>query len=283
MSNQVDSINYIDRSQLDQLKPYLDQLTEQVETEEYIATDPVQFIHAFDEKEDKLIAGFFAAIMAWGRRDIVIRKVEDFLSRLDFQPRSSILSYSATDRDILRGFKHRTFKPVDMHWMMIIIQRIITRYGSFEQFWEFCYDESNGDNKQFMSNIHTYFFDMAPEAAQRTRKHISRADKKSACKRLWLFLKWTTRPNSPVDQPLMDFLPTSKLMIPLDVHVARHSRALGLLQRKSNDWKAVVNLTRILRYLDPKDPVKYDYALFGLSSNPDFIPNYFVSNPNLQY
>ena len=275
MSTKQEKKLHIDKQRLKNLKPYLDQLTEHVETEEYIATDPVQFIHAFEKKEDQLIAGFFAATMAWGRRDIVIRKVEDFLGRMDFQPQSFIRSYSQSDRDILRGFKHRTFKPVDMHWMIIIIQRIIDRYGSFEKFWEFCYAKSNGDNRQFMSNIHNYFFDLAPEAAQRTRKHVSRADRNSACKRLWLFLKWTTRPNSPVDLPLMDFISTSELMIPLDVHVARHSRALGLLKRKSNDWKAVEKLTHILRFLDPEDPVKYDYALFGMSDYPGFIPERF--------
>lgn len=263
------------------LKPFLDKWVDKIEDPKYIDSDPVLFMHAFNDKEDQLLAGFFAATMAWGRRDVVIRKVRDFLDRMDNRPTEFITNFSDRDARRFEGFKHRTFKPIDMKWLVKILQSILLEYHSFENFWKACYTEAGRNNRPLMSVFHEQFFAQYPEAPQRTRKHVSNADKKSSCKRLYLYLRWAVRKESPVDLGLMNFIPQSQLMIPLDVHVARQARALGLLNRSYNDWWAVEELTQALRLLDPEDPVKYDYALFGLGINPDQIPAKFIVNGHM--
>jgi uncharacterized protein (TIGR02757 family) len=265
--------------EINKLKPFLDKWVTKIEDPDYINDDPVLFMHAFNQKEDQLLAGFFAATMAWGRRDVVIRKVRDFLNRMDNRPVNFITNFSDRDAKRFEGFKHRTFKPIDMKWLVKILQTILQDYNSFESFWTHCYQKAAQKNRPLMSVFHEQFFAQHPEAPQRTRKHVSNADKKSSCKRLYLFLRWAVRDNSPVDLGLMDFMPQSELMIPLDVHVARQARALGLLSRTYNDWWAVQELTEALRLLDPEDPAKYDYALFGLGVNQDQIPQEFIKNP----
>lgn len=257
-------MNSLDKSEILQLKPMLDEWVERVEQPDYIADDPVQFMHVFEDKEDRALAGFLAALMAWGRRDIVIRKVEDLLERMEHRPGDFIRGFREADASRFEGFKHRTFKPVDIYWLVKILQAILEEYGTFEAFWERCRTEAESSGRPLMGVFHESFFNMAPEAAGRTRKHISDAEKNSSCKRLYLYLRWAIRKDSPVDTGIMDFMPASELMIPLDVHVARQARRLGLLTRSYNDWKAVVELTENLRLLDPSDPAKYDYALFGL-------------------
>ena len=267
------------QKEIKNLKSFLDKWVTKIEAPDYINDDPVLFMHAFNQKEDQLLAGFFAATMAWGRRDVVIRKVRDFLNRMDNRPADFIANFSDRDAKRFEGFKHRTFKPIDMKWLVKILQTILQDYDSFEDFWAKCYQEAKIDNRPLMSVFHDQFFAQHPEAPQRTRKHVSNADKKSSCKRLYLFLRWAIRDNSPVDLGLMDFMPQSELMIPLDVHVARQARAIGLLSRTYNDWWAVQELTEALRLLDPEDPAKYDYALFGLGVNQDQIPQEFIKNP----
>jgi len=265
--------------EIKELKSFLDNWVEKIEQPDYVDDDPILFMHAFNQKEDQLLAGFFAATMAWGRRDVVIRKVRDFLDRMDNRPADFIANFSDRDAHRFEGFKHRTFKPIDMKWLVKILQTILRDYNSFENFWGYCYQKANENNRPLMSVFHEQFFDQHPEAPQRTRKHVSNADKKSSCKRLYLFLRWAVRDKSTVDLGLMNFLPQSELMIPLDVHVARQARALGLLSRTYNDWWAVQELTEALQLLDPQDPAKYDYALFGLGVNQNKIPEEFIKNP----
>lgn len=268
-------------NQIKKLKSFLDRWVDHIEKPEYINSDPILFMHAFQDKEDQLLAGFFAATMAWGRRDIVIRKVQDFLDRIDNRPAEFITNFSDRDARRFEGFKHRTFKPIDMKWLTKILQAILLDYGSFENFWKSCYQQAEQKNRPLMTVFHEQFFAQYPESPQRTRKHISNADKKSSCKRLYLFLRWSIRRQSSVDLGLMNFMPESELMIPLDVHVARQARALGLLSRTYNDWWAVQELTDALRLLDPEDPAKFDYALFGLGVNPGSIPEDLIVNPEI--
>lgn len=262
------------------LKPYLDEWVKRVEKSSYIDSDPVLFMHAFNEKQDQLLAGFFAAIMAWGRRDIVIRKVRDLLNRMDNRPADFIGNFSDRDSVRFEGFKHRTFKPVDIKWLTKILQSILHKFHSFEAFWKVCYQKAQETDRPLITVFHEDFFAQHPEAPRRTRKHISNADKKSSCKRLYLYLRWAIREDSPVDLGIMNFMPPSDLMIPLDVHVARQARILGLLSRRYNDWRAVEELTKALRLLDTNDPAKYDYALFGLGVNNNSIPKELVINQN---
>jgi uncharacterized protein (TIGR02757 family) len=272
------SLRRISDENLLRLKPLLDEIGHQVEVPAYIDKDPVLFMHAFEDPNDMALAGFFAAVMAWGRRDIVIDKVDDLLRRMDYQPESFIRNYTDADRDVLKGFKHRTFKPVDMHWLIKNLQHHVRHFDSFEGFWADCYRESQAKSEPLMGVFHRRFFAPYPETPRRSRKHISDAAKQSSCKRLYLYLRWCIRSDSPVDPGIMNFMPASELYIPLDVHVARHARRMGLLTRKSNDWKAVVELTERLRLLKPEDPSWYDYALFGIGIGDFAIPNRFKIN-----
>lgn len=245
------------------LKPKLDALVEQIEQPDFIDNDPIQFMYAFEDKNDKELAGFFAAIMAWGRRDIVINKVDDLLKRMDYKPADFILNFNESDAAKLEGFKHRTFKPIDIYWLVKTLQSILKKHHTFEAFWEKCYQKSKTQQRELIAVFHEEFFSIHPEVPQRTRKHISNPEKNSSAKRLNMYLRWCIR-SGPVDLGVMTFMNPSELKIPLDVHVARQARALGLLKRKQNDWKAVIELNKNLHKLDPEDPAKYDFALFGM-------------------
>ncbi|MFV1883527.1 MAG: TIGR02757 family protein [Balneola sp.] len=258
------------------LKPYLDSLVQKIEAPEYIHSDPIQFMHAFESKTDQEIAGFFAAIMAWGRRDIVIAKVDDLLKRMNYKPTEFVQNFSESDVPDLETFKHRTFKPIDIYWLVKGLKTILKEFGDFEGFWSSCYRQANKENRELIAVFHERFFELHPETPQRTRKHISNPEKNSSAKRLYMYLRWCIR-KSEVDLGIWGFMSTAELKIPLDVHVARQARRLGLLSRTQNDWKAVQELTEKLQLLDPDDPAKYDFALFGLGVYPEFEEDNFVA------
>lgn len=260
----------------------MDDLVEKIEQPDYINDDPVQFMHAFDDKTDRELAGFFAATMAWGRRDIVNAKVEDLLNRMNNRPSDFILNYSESDAPNFEGFKHRTFKPVDLHWLTKTLQSILLKFGDFEKFWAFCDDQAKCQKRDLISVFHEQFFTFHPEIPWRVRKHVSNPEKNSSAKRLYMYLRWVIRKGSPVDPGTMDFISPAELKIPLDVHVARQARKLGLLSRKQNDWKSVLELTKRMKILDPEDPAKYDYALFGIGVLGSDIPEELVVNKRVE-
>lgn len=269
----------LSESQIVELKPWLDGWVFRVEQPSYIDEDPVLFMHAFDDKLDRELAGFFASIMAWGRRDIVIAKVRDLLERMDNQPAGFIGNFTERDAKRFDGFKHRTFKAVDIYWLTRILKNILQEHGTFENFWKHCRRTAQKNDRELIAAFHDEFFATCPEMARRTRKHISNPEKNSSCKRLYLYLRWTIRKGSPVDPGTMNFIKPSELMVPLDVHVARQARVLGILERTYNDWKAAQELTRKMRLLDPDDPAKYDYALFGLGVSDTSCPEELLLNP----
>jgi uncharacterized protein (TIGR02757 family) len=272
------SYKTISRKKLLQLKPYLDDLVQKIEQPDYIDKDPVQFMHAFEHRTDQALAGFFAATMAWGRRDIVNAKVENLLQRMQYKPAEFIGNYSVSDAANFEGFKHRTFKPIDLHWLTKTLQTILLKFQDFESFWAFCADKSRREHRELVAIFHEQFFLLHPEMPQRTRKHVSNPEKNSSAKRLYMYLRWCIRKNSCVDPGIMKFISPAQLKIPLDVHVARQARKLGLLSRKQNDWKAVLELTKRLKVLTPEDPAKYDYALFGIGVTDSEIPDKFIIN-----
>ena len=254
------------KSALLELKPLLDHINDKVEQPDYIPEDPVQFMHAFEEKRDQEIAGFLAATMAWGRRDIVVSKVDDLLKRMQYAPFEFVMGYSQAEYKVFRRFKHRTFKPIDMHGLVLTLQEIYRRYPDLEAFWQECYLDGKKEKRPFLGIFNERFFSLSPDLAPRTRKHVSNPENGSPCKRLYMFLRWTIRKNSPVDPGIWSFMPQSELQIPLDVHVARQGRKFGLITRRSNDWKTVNELTDTLSILNPEDPARYDYALFGIGA-----------------
>ncbi len=249
-----------------QLKPYLDQINDNVEKPDYITYDPVQFMHAFTDKKDMEIAGFLAALMAWGRRDIVVAKVEELLHRMDYQPYEFVKEYGPPDFNLFQTFKHRTFKPIDLHGIILSLKQIYSEFSDFEEFWKSCIVEANHQSRHFLAVFHHRFLNKSNDLVERTRKHISNPEKGSTCKRMWMYLRWCIRKNSPVDVGIWSLFPQSNLQIPFDVHVARQARKYGLLSRRSNDLKAVEELTDTLRILNPEDPARYDYALFGIGA-----------------
>lgn len=295
---------------LAELKDHLDSINNQIEQPEYIELDPVQFMHLFQRKKDAEIAGFLGAIMAWGRRDIVIAKGSELMERMNFEPYSFVMNYHAGKSDRLDGFRHRTLKPVDLHGIFLTLQHIYRTFADFEAFWEDCRREGECRYHQEMSRgqvsqklvrlpqrsaqfthmdrsslsswmmevFHDRFVGLHPEFRPRTRKHIANAGTGSTCKRLYMYLRWCCREKSPVDLGIWSFLKPSELLIPFDVHVARISRRYGLLSRRTNDLKAVQELTARLRLLDPEDPVRYDYALFALGALNAELPAKFRLN-----
>lgn len=270
--NTADTYSDDFKSYLFELKPYLDKLGREVEVPEYVDSDPVLFMHAFDEIEDKLLAGFFASLMAWGRRDVVINKTHQLIELMDNRPYQYILNFDEANHSAFESFKHRTFKPIDIYWLVTILHRILQGHGAFSEFWRYCHNKALQKNEELLDIFNTEFFAVAPEVTTRTHKHISSPSKNSSCKRLCLFLRWAVRRSSVVDLGLLEFVKPEHLHIPLDVHVARHSRQLGLLTRASNDWKAVTELTSVLKTLNPNDPAFYDYALFGMGIRPEQVP-----------
>ncbi len=266
------------KKRLEKLKPVLDELADKIEQPSYIDSDPIQFMYRYQDRTNRLIAGFFAALMAWGRRDIVINKVDDLFSRMGESPADFILHFSDSDGDLFSDFKHRTFKPEDIYWLITLLKQMLRRYGDPEEFWKHCYELSLRLNRELISVFHEQFLNLEPSVPARLRKHLADSEKNSSCKRLYLYLRWTIRQNSQVDTGLMNFMPASELMIPLDVHVARYSRRLGLLTRKQNDWKAVCELTEVLRKLNPDDPARYDYALFGVGVMEHSLPSELIVN-----
>src|SRR6056297_1795958 len=188
-----------------------------------------------------------------------------------------LASYSA-GFIILKGFKHRTFKPIDIHGLISGLQTIYTQFDDFESFWSHCYDLALKQNRHFLAIFRELFFELSFDSAVRTGKHISDPEKGSTCKRLYMYLRWMIRKNSPVDPGLWNFMPPAELQVPFDVHVARQSRRYGLITRKSNDLKTVNELTNTLKLMNPDDPAVYDFALFGLGALDYTLPKRFILN-----
>lgn len=260
---------------MNELDRWLEELVRKVEVPEYIDTDPVQFMHAYDDTEDRLIAAFFAANLAWGRRDIVIRKVGELLESFGPSPARFIRTYPEAGSSAFQGWKHRTFTADDIHWLCLSLRRGLDAHSRFEGLWLAAYSRAIHERRLLMGVFHEDFFARIPESPHRVRKHLSNNENGGSCKRLYLFLRWTMRRDSCVDMPLMSFMALSELYIPLDVHVGRYARKYGLLTRTQDDWKSVVELTERLRLIDAEDPAKFDYALFGLG----IIPEASASDP----
>lgn len=244
-----------------QVKSLLEKKYLEYATEEFIALDPVQIPHYFSKKEDIEIAGFLAASIAWGQRPVILKNAKTILSFMDYDPHQFILHHTNADLIVFNNFRHRTMLAEDIKFFITSLKNIYQNHGGLEQV--FINGFKKGSVKESINELNSVFFSI--EHPNRTRKHISNPAKNSAAKRLNMFLRWMVRQDhSSIDFGVWKTIPSSQLMIPLDVHTARNARHLGLLHRKSNDWKAVEELTHNLRYFDANDPVKYDYALFGM-------------------
>jgi len=244
------------------LKDFLDKKVEQYNTPDFIENDPICIPHIFETKQDREIMGFFAAIFAWGQRKTIINKCRELADRMDNQPYDFITNHKDSDLKKLLGFKHRTFNDSDLLYSINFMKEHYSKYASLEDAF---FPTADTDIEKALDYFRTYFFSL-PDAPQHTRKHIPSPAQKSACKRLNLYLRWMVRNDDKgVDFGLWSKASVRNLITPLDLHVDRTARKLGLLQRDKADWRAAIDLTDSLKILDVNDPVKYDFALFGIS------------------
>ena len=237
------------------------------ETREFIPDDPISIPHLFSNKADIEIAGFLAATIAWGQRKSILKNAHSFMERMDFSPFDFVLNFEKSDEKVFDGFVHRTFQPEDAVCFVRALQRIIRDYGSLETVFTSEWEASGRPNnlKDVISKFHTLFFNQPH--LDRTRKHVANPTKGSAAKRLNMYLRWMVRSaDRGVDFGIWNQIPPGVLSIPLDVHTSTVGRALGLLNRTQNDWKSVEELDASLRRFDAVDPVKFDFALFGLGA-----------------
>ncbi|HVY75546.1 MAG TPA: TIGR02757 family protein [Puia sp.] len=247
-----------------QLRDLLERKVKQYNHPSFIASDPVSIPHRFSKKQDIEIAGLFAAVFAWGQRPTIIRKSEELMQFMDLAPHDFILHHRPRDLKKLLAFKHRTFNATDLLYFIRFLQFHYRRQDSLES----AFLADGGPRTERMKNglaaFHQRFFSLE-DAPERTRKHIATPERNAACKRLNMYLRWMVRQDKQgVDFGLWEQLSPADLICPVDLHVARVARRFGLITRKQTDWETAVELTNALRRMDPKDPVKYDYALFGL-------------------
>jgi uncharacterized protein (TIGR02757 family) len=249
------------------IREFLEEKASEYNRPEFIASDPVQIPHRFRKKEDIELAAFLTAILAWGQRRTIIKKGGELMQRMDNSPHEFIMNAARPDRIHLEGFCHRTFNSSDTLYFIQSLQNLLLQHGSLGAFFEAKYLDTR-DTKETIQYFRRAFFNIP--CLPRTYKHIPDVSRGSSAKRLTLFLRWMVRHDDRgVDFGLWRKIPTSALYIPLDVHSGEVARKLGLLRHKQNDWQAVEELTGVLRSFDPEDPVKYDFALFGMGVNED--------------
>lgn len=246
------------------LKRLLEEWYHKTNQRVFISDDPISIPHRFKTKQDIEIAGFFAAIMAWGNRTTIINKCTKLIDLMDNSPYQFILN--ASDRDMKRfeGFAHRTLNDTDILYLIAFLQKWYQQHDSLETAFTATLGVNDETVEQALVGFYNAVFSIQPISI-RTQKHIASPLKKSACKRLNMYLRWMVRQDgSGVDFGIWDSIKPSQLICPLDVHVQRVALKLGLLERKQSDWTAAVQLTESLKDFSSKDPVKYDYALFGM-------------------
>lgn len=245
----------------DELKEFLDEKVNQYNTLDFIDTDPVQIPHRFQTKEDIEIAGFLAATIAWGNRKMIINNANKMMDIMGNSPYDFVMSFTDEDLNKVDGFVHRTFNADDFKYFIKSLNHIYTTHNGLEEI--FAKNQTEDSMQDAISKFKSIFFEVDP--LERTRKHISDPLNNSAAKRINMWLRWMVRKDANgVDLGIWNSIPTSKLSCPLDVHSGNVARKLGILTRKQNDAKALKELDTKLREMDMNDPVKYDFALFGL-------------------
>ncbi len=245
----------------DELKSFLDYKSQQYESVGFIAHDPIQIPHQFSKKEDIEIAAFLSATIAWGNRVSISKSGKKMMDMMEASPYDFVLNHQENDLKKFKGFVHRTFNEQDLSYFIVSLKNIHQKHGGLEKIFSV-------NSKSIQERIHQFkktFFEL--NHPQRTQKHISDPLKGSAAKRINMFLRWMVRSNEKeVDFGIWKSISPSILSLPLDVHTGNIARKLGLLERKQNDARALSELDSQLRKFDPNDPVKYDFALFGLGA-----------------
>lgn len=241
----------------------LEKLTEKYETVEFIKDDPIQFAHRFERLEDIEIAGFISSLFAYGNRKIFIKKLDELFEIMGNKPLDFVLNF---DPKQLKGFNYRFAKDFDIIEVLSILSKLYKEDGGLVDLFVYGWGHNNTISTMLQTVTDYFYSNVQNNVGQGFYHLIPNPKNGGAMKRMNMFLRWMVR-KPPVDLGLWTFIPTSELLIPLDVHVARISREMGLLSRNSNDFKAVLELNENLKKFDPKDPAKFDFAIFGLGIN----------------
>lgn len=252
------------------LKDFLDEKVLLYNREDFIALDPVSIPHQFSKKQDIEISGFFAATLAWGQRITIIKKCRELMAMMDDAPHDFMLHHTENDLKPFIHFKHRTFNDIDTLYFISFFSRFYRNHDSLEKAFTQGWTGEENEMEGLLVRFQELFF-ADPDAPQRTKKHVATPKRKSACKRINMFLRWMVRKDDQgVDFGIWNTIGSNQLVCPCDVHVDRVARKLGLIQRKQTDWRTAMELTERLREFDAQDPVKYDFALFGLGVEEKF-------------
>lgn len=246
------------------VKDYLDNQVKKFNDPSFIEGDPISIPHLFSKKQDIEIIGLWTAVLSWGLRKTIISKAKELCDYMDHQPFEFVMHHTESDLRRILKFKHRTFNNTDTLCFLSFFKWYYTFSDTLEDAFLVYDDRGDISIKAGIKQFHN-IFKSAPDFIPRTKKHISTPANNSSCKRINMFLRWMVRNDqNGVDFGIWKRIPIESLKIPLDVHVFRVASNLGLISRTKADWKTVEELTKVLRSFDPKDPVKYDYALFSL-------------------
>jgi uncharacterized protein (TIGR02757 family) len=246
------------------LRGFLDEKVEQYNQPGFIANDPISIPHRFSKKQDIEISGFFAAILAWGQRKTIINKCLELFLLMDNSPHDFLINHLEIDLQPFLNFKHRTFNDVDTLYFIHFLSWFYQTHESLEDAFLLGQTGKADAMESILTQFHHFFFSL-PDSPSRTQKHIATPARKAACKRINMFLRWMVRSDDKgVDFGIWNRIQSAQLICPCDLHVDRVGRKLGLITRKQTDWFTAIELTDRLREFDPLDPVKYDFALFGL-------------------
>jgi uncharacterized protein (TIGR02757 family) len=252
------------------IKDFLDEKVAQFNRPNFIELDPISIPHRFSKKQDIEIAGFFAAILAWGQRKTILNKCSELLACMDNAPHDFMLNHTEGDLKAVLGFKHRTFNEVDALYFVHFLSWFYRHQDSLEKAFLIGQTGAIDSMESILIQFQRHFFSLE-DAPGRTKKHISSPATRSACKRINMYLRWMVRQDDQgVDFGIWNQISPAQLICPCDLHVDRVGRKLGLITRKQTDWGTAVELTQVLRSFDPLDPVKYDFALFGLGVEEKF-------------
>jgi uncharacterized protein (TIGR02757 family) len=253
---------------IENLKAFLDSKVAQYNQPSFIKNDPVSIPHMFTKKQDIEIMGFWAATLAWGQRVTIINKCKELITLMDGAPYDFIINHEEPDLKKLLHFKHRTFNDIDTLYFISFFRYHYSNHESLED--AFMPPGPLKGVEESLNYFRTYFFSL-PDYPHRTKKHVSSPSQKSTCKRLNMFLRWMVRKDDcGVDFGIWNNIKPSDLIMPCDLHVDRVARKLNLITRKQTDWQTAIELTERLSEFDPLDPVKYDFALFGLGIDEKF-------------
>jgi uncharacterized protein (TIGR02757 family) len=242
----------------------LEEKTALYNTPDFIPNDPISIPHRFSKKQDIEIMGFWAAILAWGQRKTIINKCLELAVMMDHAPHDFILNHQDSDLKPFLNFRHRTFNATDTLYFLDFFKNYYSQYDSLEFAFSNFIKKDDVTIENGLIGFNT-LFRKSENFPARTGKHIANPLRKSSCKRLNMFLRWMVRKDEKgVDFGIWNQISPGQLVCPCDVHVDRVARLLGLIKRPVTDWRTAIELTASLRELDPSDPAKYDFALFGL-------------------